>query len=62
LSLEGADLTGAYLYLTRLAGANLSQARGLKQEQLDLACGSNETKLPPGLKTPETWPCSENPE
>jgi uncharacterized protein YjbI with pentapeptide repeats len=60
--LSGVNLTGAYLYLTLVSGADLSQVTGLKQEQLDLACGSNETKLPPGLKAPQGWPCSESPE
>jgi uncharacterized protein YjbI with pentapeptide repeats len=60
--LPGANLTGTYLYLTLIAGADLSQATGLKQEQLDLACGSNETRLPPGLKGPQSWPCSETPD
>jgi uncharacterized protein YjbI with pentapeptide repeats len=60
--LPGVKLTGTYLYLTLVAGADLSQVAGLKQEQLDLACGSPETKLPPGLKAPQNWPCSENPE
>lgn len=42
--LSGADLTGALLH-----DANLSGAAGLKQDQLDTACGNEATKLPEGL-------------
>jgi uncharacterized protein YjbI with pentapeptide repeats len=62
VTLPDVNLTGTYLYLTLVAGADLSQVTGLEQEQLDLACRSNETKLPPGLKAPQSWPCSESPE
>ncbi|MDQ4135156.1 MAG: pentapeptide repeat-containing protein [Pseudomonadota bacterium] len=59
LDLAGADLSGAYTYLTLLAGADLSQAKGIKPEQLAIACGTAETRLPPGLAPPQTWPCAE---
>ena len=62
LSLEGADLAGAYLFLTRIDGADMSKAAGLKQEQIDLACGTAETRLPPGLAQPRDWPCSDEAE
>jgi uncharacterized protein YjbI with pentapeptide repeats len=39
-----ADLRGA-----RLSGADLSDAHGVTQEQLDEACGDDETRLPEGL-------------
>ncbi len=45
--LSGADLGGAYL-----SGADLRGARELYQEQLDEACGDDETKLPEGLTIP----------
>jgi uncharacterized protein YjbI with pentapeptide repeats len=60
LDLSGVDLTGSYLFLTLLGGADLSRAKGLEQEQLDLACGTSETKLPAGLARPQNWPCGEN--
>ena len=40
--LKGADLSGA----------NMSQVQGLKQAQLDLACGDMQTRLPAGLSVP----------
>ena len=42
--LQGADLQGA-----NLQGANLAGAEGLRQDQLDEACGNAKTQLPPGL-------------
>lgn len=52
------DFTGAYLYLTRIEGTDLSAATGLDQAQINLACGDGSTKLPSGLTPPETWPCA----
>ena len=66
--LAGAKLGGqlgfdqAFLYLTRIEGLDLSQAKGLTQEQVDLACGDNKTKLPAGLTTPGSWPCAADQE
>lgn len=51
------DLTNSFLFLTRLEGVDLSQAKGLQQWQVDLACGDANTKLPSGVKAPATWPC-----
>jgi uncharacterized protein YjbI with pentapeptide repeats len=51
------DFTGAFLFLTRLDGLDLSQATGLAQPQIDLACGDAGTKLPAGLTPPLSWPC-----
>ncbi len=48
---------GAFMYLTRIEGLDLSVATGLEQQQIDLACGDKATKLPAGLKAPENWPC-----
>ena len=55
--LDGADLRGAWLWRTNLKrvnldnadlrGADLSGARGLKREQLQLAIRDRETRLPP---------------
>ena len=52
------DFTGAFLYLTRIEGIDLSAAKGLKQEQADQACGDHDTVLPRGLKPPANWPCT----
>ncbi|MEF2553370.1 pentapeptide repeat-containing protein [Aurantimonas sp. A2-1-M11] len=51
------DFTGAYLYLTRLEGVDLSTATGLAQAQVALACGDDATILPEGLSRPTDWPC-----
>ncbi|MCB1465248.1 MAG: pentapeptide repeat-containing protein [Nitratireductor sp.] len=53
------DFTGAYFFLTRIEGLDLSQAVGLAQWQVDMACGDTTTKLPAGMATPTTWPCEE---
>jgi uncharacterized protein YjbI with pentapeptide repeats len=58
-SLAGVDLTGAYLLLTRIEGADLSGTTGLIQAQVDLACGNGDTKLPAGLTAPAAWPCED---
>ena len=55
--LDGVNLAGAYMLLTRFAGADLSGTTGLTQEQIEIACGNGETKLPAGIKTPASWPC-----
>ncbi|BCH20653.1 hypothetical protein MesoLjLb_04380 [Mesorhizobium sp. L-8-3] len=48
----------AFMYLTRIEGLDLSAAIGLRQEQIDLACGNADTKLPAGLSKPANWPCT----
>ncbi|WP_083589926.1 pentapeptide repeat-containing protein [Aurantimonas sp. 22II-16-19i] len=53
------DFSNAYLFLTRIEGADLSAATGLAQTQIDIACGNAETKLPQGLSRPEKWPCAQ---
>ncbi len=52
------DYTGAFLFLTRIEGMDLTAATGLQQPQVDLACGDAETKLPAGLKPGPSWPCA----
>jgi uncharacterized protein YjbI with pentapeptide repeats len=52
------EFDGAFLYLTRIEGLDLSAATGLQQAQIDLACGDATTKLPSGLSAPATWPCA----
>lgn len=51
------DFSGAFLFLTRIEGMDLSAATGLEQAQIDHACGDAGTKLPAGLKPGPTWPC-----
>jgi uncharacterized protein YjbI with pentapeptide repeats len=52
------DFTGAFLFLTRLDGLDLSAAVGLQQAQVDQACGDDATVLPQGLAKPAAWPCN----
>lgn len=60
---EGAiDFEDSFLLLTRIEGLDLSAATGLEQQQIDLACGDDKTKLPSGLTAPGTWPCAEDPD
>ncbi len=47
----------AILFLTRIEGIDLSRATGLRQSQIDIACGDASTKLPPSLSAPANWPC-----
>lgn len=51
------DFDRAFLFLTRIEGLNLAAAKGLTQDQVDLACGDAATKLPDGLRAPDKWPC-----
>jgi uncharacterized protein YjbI with pentapeptide repeats len=53
------DFTDAFLFLTRIEGVDLTQAKGLKQDQIALACGDPATKLPQGLTAPASWPCPD---
>src|ERR1700722_7530162 len=48
--MDGADLTGAKLDITSFLGTDLSKTKGLTQAQIDVSCGDDKTKLPPGLK------------
>ncbi len=48
-NLEGANLTDVGLRLADLSGANLRGVRELTQDQLDMACGNENTVLPSGL-------------
>ncbi len=50
-------LDQAFLFLTHIEGLDLSKSEGLQQQQIDLACGDDKTKLPDGLTAPSTWPC-----
>ena len=52
------DLTGSYLFLTQLGGANLAGAKGLTQAQLDMACGDASHQTASGLTAPKSWPCA----
>jgi hypothetical protein len=55
--MAGADLTGAYTLLMQIKGTDLSRVTGLTQQQLDIACGDAETRLPARLARPPDWPC-----
>jgi len=46
---DGADFRDADLSHAMLQGADLSNARGLNQDQLDEACGDSRTRAPRGL-------------
>lgn len=59
VDLGDADLTGSYMFLARIEGANLIGTKGLTAEQLAIACGSAETQLPSGLTAPDSWPCPD---
>ncbi len=52
------DFEGAFLFLTRIEGMDLSAATGLEQGQIELACGDETTRLPADLKMPASWPCT----
>ena len=49
---SGANFSGANLSGANLGGANLQQALGLTQSQLNNACGDQYTKLRAGLSVP----------
>ena len=51
------DFANAFFFLTRIEGVDLSNATGLAQWQIDMACGDNATKLPAGLAAAQAWPC-----
>ena len=51
--LNGATLHLASLYGAHLEGAQLQDAVGLRQNQLDLAFGDENTELPNGLSRPD---------
>ena len=59
VDLADSDFTGSYLFLTRLEGADLTKTKGLKEDQLAIACGSAETQLPSGIAAPKSWPCPD---
>ncbi len=52
------EFGGAFMFLTRIEGLDLSAATGLEQGQIDIACGDDRTKLPAGLSKPTNWPCT----
>src|ERR1700722_1515145 len=48
--LSAANLASAKLDITSFLGTDLSKTKGLTQAQIDISCGDDKTKLPPGLK------------
>jgi uncharacterized protein YjbI with pentapeptide repeats len=59
--LTKADLTESELIDAQLFGADLSEAIGLTQEQLDAAKGDHATRIPTGYRVPGHWLSSEKP-
>jgi uncharacterized protein YjbI with pentapeptide repeats len=57
--LDGVDLDRTFLYKAQFVGADLSKAKNLTQDQIDIACGDKATKLPAGLTMPTKWPCED---
>jgi uncharacterized protein YjbI with pentapeptide repeats len=53
------EFEGAYFYQTRIEGTDLTGATGLKQWQIDMACGDEKTVLPEGLNKPDDWKCTD---
>ena len=49
---DGAILIDTKLDGANFSGANMSKVQGLKQAQLDVACGDEKTRLPVGLSLP----------
>lgn len=47
-----AILINTQLHDSNFSGANMSAVQGLKQAQLDVACGDEKTRLPVGLSLP----------
>lgn len=50
--LQGANFAGARLSGVNLSGAEMDRATGLRQGQLNQACGDDSTLLPRGLSVP----------
>ena len=57
--LSAVDFKGAWTFLTRFEDVDLGRVVNLTQDQLDIACGNDKTRLPAGLARPESWPCKE---
>lgn len=57
--LKGTNFYDAYTYLTHFEGTDLSQATGLVQQQINVACGDDQTVLPSDLERPSHWPCGQ---
>ncbi|SQD99524.1 hypothetical protein FMEAI12_5360008 [Parafrankia sp. Ea1.12] len=53
---DRAELSGASLGRTDLSGADLSEANGLRPEQVESAVGDGEAKLPRWMPRPSSWP------
>jgi uncharacterized protein YjbI with pentapeptide repeats len=50
VNFTSADVTNATFLRANIAGADLAEARGLTQAQLNQACGDTETQTPRGLR------------
>lgn len=60
VNLKGTGFTDAFLYHIRVEGADLRDAKGLTQAQLDETCGDTTTGIPAGLSKPVRWRCAED--
>ncbi len=58
--LNGTRLAQARMFRTRFEGVDLSRSVGLLTAQLEIACGDSRTRLPEGLKAPNSWPCGKD--
>lgn len=54
-NLSDTILTHADLRDARLYGTDLRNAKGLTQLQINRAVGDEDTKLPPGIRRPDSW-------
>ena len=59
-NLAGVDFSGAYMLRTNFEGSDLSKVENLIQQQIEIACGDDETKLPSDLQKPAAWPCAQD--
>ncbi|MCP4073003.1 MAG: pentapeptide repeat-containing protein [Hyphomicrobiales bacterium] len=53
------EFSGTFFFQIRIEGVDLSQATGLKQWQIDMACGDDATILPQDVNRPESWACDD---
>jgi uncharacterized protein YjbI with pentapeptide repeats len=57
--LDGSDWGKAFLYRIEIGDTDLSGVKNLTQDQIEEACGNENTKLPPGITPPDPWHCDD---
>jgi len=57
-NLRYTDLRGANLERAQLQGATLAEVKNLTQDQVNMACVDEDTKLPEGLTKPPSCPAN----